>query len=293
MTRYAIKPIELSRELTGTTEQFCVDDLRAGERYIIVIQRVDFRQVRTSIENGIARFTQREHAPSESGDIRLCTPKFYRKLEDGDEMDGTQEADLAPYIATHLREKGIWASKRDFTARSSIASSEEPWILCTSIKPSSPVRATSLENQFSYKGSDAMVTTVNDIDAFAIQLGIDMAQSAELKRATKDGMFDLFRRHCFWLACGADKEINSIVSVIHGPVHYDNETLTVRTGGDFARAGSHRIWFTKRTEFAGEREYRFAVSAGCPTRDTIRLSMSPELLRLTKSWRYGDRWWLS
>lgn len=46
------------------------------------------------------------------------------------------------------------------------------------------------------------------------------------------------------------------VNVAHGPVHYKNETLTVRTGGDIADAGPQRILFTKRTRFTGEREYR-------------------------------------
>ena len=138
-----------------------------------------------------------------------------------------------------------------------------------------------------------MVTTVNDIGAFATQLEIDVAQSTELKRKTKDGVFDIIRQYCFRSAFGIDKEINACVSVIHGLVHYGNETLTVRTGGDIVEAELHRVVFTKRTEFAGEQEYRFAVSAGCPTSDTLRLSISPELSRLTMPWRYGDRWWES
>ena len=48
----------------------------------------------------------------------------------------------------------------------------------------------------------------------------------------------------------------------HGPVHYDNANLTVRDSGDIADIAKDgpRILFTKRTEFAGEQEYRFAVS---------------------------------
>ena len=293
LTRYSVRPIGLSKEVTNGAETLLVDDGQTRKRFVIMIQHVDFRQIRTPIQNGIVRFTERENTPSISGDILLRTPGFYRKKEGGDRLDSAKEADLAPYFTARLGESGILAGKDKFTAQGLSASSDEPWILCTSIKPSHPAGATSLENQFSGKGPDAMATTVNDIGAFATQLGIDVAQSAELKRKTKDSVFDIIGQYSFRLACGVDKEINAIVNVIHSPVHYVNETLTVQTGDDIAEAGPHRIIFTKRTRFTGEQEYRFAVSAGCPTSDTIRLSLSPELSRLTKSWRYGDRWWES
>ena len=293
LTRYSVRPIELPKEVTDRTEAFLVDDGQNRKRFVIMIQHVDFRQVRTPIQNGIVRFTESYNTPSIAGDILLRTPEFYRKLEGGDRLDSAKEADLAPYFTARLGESGILAGKDKFTAQGLIASSDEPWILCTSIKPSYPAGAESLENQFSDKGPDAMATTVNDIGAFATQLGIDVAQSAELNRKTKDSVFDKNWQHSLRLACGVDKEINAIGNVIHGPVHYVNETLTVQTGDDIAEAEPHRIIFTKRTRFAGEQEYRFAVSAGCPTSDTLRLSLSPELSRLTKSWRYGDRWWES
>ena len=74
----------------GLTEELCVDDLRTGKRYVVVIQLVDFRPVRTLIGTGVARFTKKEDAPSEMGNIQLLTSAFYRKLEDGDDLDGTQ-----------------------------------------------------------------------------------------------------------------------------------------------------------------------------------------------------------
>ena len=297
LTRYSIQSFATDDEVPERTEALLVDDARTGNRFVIVINQVDFREVRTPIQNGIARFTERNNAPGISGCIQLRTPDFYRKQEGGDELDGVKEADLAPYIAARLREAGFPASKDNFTAHSLLASPDEPWILCTSIKPSDPAGAASLESRFADKGPDAMVTTVDDIGAFATQLGIDMAQSADLKCTTKDNIIHKIRQHLwqhtFRQAFGDDREINAFVNVIHGPVHYENETLTVRTSGDLADAEAHRVLFTKKTGFTGEREYRFAVSAGSPASDTFRLSVSPELSVLTKSWRYGDRWWSS
>lgn len=293
LTRYSIQSFATDDEVPERTEALLVDDAQTGKRFIIVINQVDFREIRTPIQNGIARFTERNNAPGISGCIQLRTPDFYRKQEGGDELDGAKKANLTPYLTDHLEESGTLVSKYNFTASGLLASPDEPWILCTSIKPSDPAGAASLESRFADKGPDAMVTTVDDIGAFATQLGIDMAQSAELKHKTKDSVFHKIRQHYIRQAFGVDKEIAACVNVAHGPVHYENETLTVRKSSDIFDAGARRALFTKRTGFTGEREYRFAVSAGSPASDSFRLSVSPELSLLTKSWQYGDRWWSS
>lgn len=297
LTRYSIQSFATDDEVPQRTEALLVDDAQTGKRFVIVINQVDFREIRTPIQNGIARFTERNNAPRISGCIQLRTPAFYRKLEGGDELDGAKKANLTPYLTNHLKEAGAPASNCNFTASGLLASPDEPWILCTSIRPSDPAEAASLEGRFADKGLDAMVTTVDDIGAFAAQLGIDIAQSADLKCTTKDNIIHKIRQHLwqhtFRRAFGDDREINAFVNVIHGPVHYENETMTVRTSGDIADAGAHRALFTKRTGFTCEREYRFAVSAGSPASDSFRLSVSPELSLLTKSWQYGDRWWSS
>ena len=290
---YAIRPIRSSEDLVGLTEELRVDDLRTGKRYVVMTQRVDFRPIRTTIGTGVARFTEKAYAFSETGDIQLRTPAFYRMLEDGDDLDGAQAANFAPVVAAHLRKSGIPASENYFTAEGTIASSKEPWIFCTSLKPSHAAGATSLERQFSSKGPDAVVTTVDDHNAFARQLGIDVARSVKTERAVKNDGVNWISRHQYWLACGTDKEIQAVVQVIHGPVNYNNSTLTLRTDGDLTKEDPYRIWFTKRSKFSGEREYRFVVLAGYSTTDTFRLDVSPELSRLTTSWRFGDKWWSS
>ena len=267
-----------------------VGTLRTGKSYVVLVQRVDFRPTRTQTVHGVARFTTKTHSPSKAGHILLRTPAHYRERERGDRMDGAQAANFAPFVAARLRDSGIAAREDDLTAVGTMASPKEPWILCASIRPSHAAGAALLEEQFSSYGPDGAVTTVDDQDAFARQLGIDAARNAaESQRTVRDDWIDVLDRHLVGQACG--KETDVVARVIHGPVHYENVTLMVRSGDAMANAGAHRVWFTKETQFSGEREYRFAVSAGCPPTDTLRLDVSPELSRLTRSWRFGDRWW--
>ena len=292
MMRYRVEPIRSSEGPTVSTEELCVDDLHTGQRYIVVVLCVDFRPIRSPISARVARFTKKEDAPSTTGALQLCTPDFYRKLEGGDDFDGAQAADMSPMIATNLRASGIWVTEDLFTASGTLASPKEPWILCTSIMPAHTAGATSLECEFSGKGSDAVVTAIVDRDDFARQLGIDVAQRAAKAPFAKEDAFDLIQRHLHERIYGADKEIDALVKVVHGPVHYEDITLTVRSAHDIAKPAVP-AWFTKRTRFSRECEYRFAVLAGCPATPKLRLDVSPELSRLTRAWRFGERWWSS
>ena len=155
------------------------DVAESGEQHIIRVQYVDFRHDHEPIENGVARFTTRNQSPSATGDILLRVPKYYRKLEDGDPLDGATKADVAPLVARHLTSTGVPVSASQFRAHGTLASPDEPWIFCTSIRPCHPEGANALERRFSDKGADAAVTTIADPGAFARQLGIDVARSRQ------------------------------------------------------------------------------------------------------------------
>ena len=77
------------------------------------------------------------------------------------------------------------------------------------------------------------------------------------RNTEKEDAIALIGRRAYWLACGADKEIDAVVRVVHGPVHYENATLQLRSGSDIANADAHRIWFTKGTDFSGETRVPF------------------------------------
>ena len=91
---------------------------------------------------------------------------------------------------------------------------------------------------------------------------------------------ELARRVC---GLGALPPIDTVLWVSHGPVHYDDRRLVIETESDMPTMEALRACFTKRTEFSGQQEYRFAMRvAGRPLRKAIHLQASGELLRLTR-----------
>ena len=265
------------------------DVAESGEQHIIRVQYVDFRHDHEPIENGVARFTTRNQSPSATGNILLRVPKYYRKLEDGDPLDGATKADVAPLVARHLTSTGVPVSASQVRAHGTLASPDEPWVLCTSIRPCHPEGANALERRFSDKGADAAVTTIADPGAFARQLGIDVARSPTKMAAAKDDVHAILSRHRLSVAFGG--AVDTCVDVFHGPVHYEDSALTLNHSREMAKIDARRTWFTKRTTFRPECEYRFALRLGHPLADTFRLEVSQALFRLTGRRCFGERWW--
>ena len=73
-------------------------------------------------------------------------------------------------------------------------------------------------------------------------------------------------------------EIETLVHVYHGPVHYKDESGRIVTQKDFAQPNDGvKPCFTKKTCFEFQSEYRFAVSTlGEPVERTHYIT-SPEL----------------
>ena len=64
----------------------------------------------------------------------------------------------------------------------------------------------------------------------------------------------------------------------------------IETENDMPTMEALRVWFTKRPEFSGQREYRFAARfTGGPKWKAILLQASGELLRLTRRLDEGGR----
>ena len=86
---------------------------------------------------------------------------------------------------------------------------------------------------------------------------------------------------------GFSPSIDTFVYVYHGPVHYENESGVIVTDDDLTDIhGGVRAYFTKRTEFADQSEYRFAVELrGDPSKEIFKLDISEELRQLTSPTR--------
>ncbi len=160
-------------------------------------------------------------------------------------------------------------------------SSREPWVYCASHLPSHHVYR-ELKFKFSNEYGYDAATEINDVDAFAIWLGIDFALQINKDKQLKLEVLDTD----LWQTEGV-QNIDTLVHVYHGPVHYEDESGVIVTDDDLADIhGGVRACFTKRTEFEDQSEYRFAVStSGTPCDETFELDVSEELRELTSPTR--------
>ena len=263
-------------------------------RRLVVVGYVDFRPGYREAIGGVVKFSKMGESPDEKRNLRLATPADFREsgYEPGiaDDLDAAQRADMAPYLARQMTRKGSYVSAADISASVMFAATTESWIYCASIAPTWSYGAGALgalKREFAEsKGSDSVITAIDNPHLFARQLGIELALGVEVGKDTADDLMMRFlgpglaRR-----VCGLDAlpPVDTIVWVSHGPVHYEDRRLAIKTESDMPTIEAARSCFTKRMEFSGHREYRFAVHiAGRPLRKAIYLQASDELLRLTR-----------
>ena len=242
-------------------------------RRLIVVQYVDFRTGYREAIEGVVKFSAKGESQDVKGNIRLATPADFRDsgYETGivDDLDAAQQADMAPYLARKLSRKGGYVAATDISASVMFAATAEPWVYCTSIAPTRSYGAGSLgalKREFAEsKGSDATITAIDNPSQFARRLGIELALSVEVnKDVEEDYMMGLRDREIARRVCGlgALPPIDTVLWVSHGPVHYEDRRLVIETESDMPTMEALRACFTKRTEFSGQQEYRFAMRVG-------------------------------
>ena len=263
-------------------------------RRLVVLRYVDFRTGYREAIEGVVKFSAKGESPDVKGNFRLATPADFREsgYEPGidDDLDAAQQADMAPYLARNLSRKGGYVAATDISASVMFAAAAEPWVYCASVAPARSYGAGSLgalKREFAVsKGSDAAITAIDNPRQFARQLGIELALGVEVgKDVEEDYMMGLLDRELARRVCGlgALPPIDTVLWVSHGPVHYENRRLVIETESDMPTMEALRACFTKRTEFLGQQEYRFAMRiAGRPLWKAIYLHASDELLRLTR-----------
>ena len=119
-----------------------------------------------------------------------------------------------------------------------------------------------------------------------MQLGIDFAISVDKSKHVELGQIDewAYRQSRYTVGLWeGEHRVDKFIRVYHGPVVYEDQSGVVESMEDFADFSMvPRGWFTKKTRFSGEREYRFAVSTlGRPRTETFKLPISDELRMLT------------
>ena len=289
--RYRVKKLTAHEDGDGRPAGLLVEEPASGRRRLVVVQFVDFRTGHRERTAGVVKCSADGESPDATGSIRLATPADFRErgYETGiaDDLDAAGRADVAPFLAATLSGRGRYVTAADIRATATLASPDEPWIYCTSMQPGRHSDAASLKGTFAgSKGPDAVTTAIDDPGAFATRLGIEFALEIEVGTHVRDGYgLEPFYNELARRACGlpALPSAEAMVRVYHGPVHYEDRRLVIRKAEDMATLEAVRAWFTKRTEFSPQREYRFAVRvAGRPRWRAVYLRASGELLGLTK-----------
>ena len=240
------------------------------------------------------KFSAKGESPDATRNLRLATPADFREsgYEPGiaDDLDAALRSDMAPYLARQMSRRGSYLSADNISASAMFTAIAEPWVYCASIPPTwsyGPGALDTLKKEFAEsKGRDAVVSAIDKPQLFARQLGIEFALGVELgSDVADDHMSRLLDSALALRVCDLDAldPVDTIVWVSHGPVHYEDRRLVIETQSDMPTMEALRACFTKRREFSGQREYRFAVRvAGRPLRKVVYLETSGELLRLTK-----------
>lgn len=219
----------------------------------------------------VVRFSESQYAIPNSKNIRLRTTAYYRDWEesDGCGIGDAEEATLRRNsdFATFQREAGQIPISGAHHIQMTSTHRKECWVLCASIAPTSLTGMGRMRASVC-RGYDAS-TLITDPSQFARQLGIDFG------KALQPG--DLENPGPIWWALRPE------VFVDHGPVVYAESPSDVIER--FPKASWGLVTpFVKRTQFSGQKEYRFVISIcglGDPRERSLDLTISEELRALT------------
>ncbi len=264
------------------TAMVSVSDLDTESFHVILIRRVDFRPRPAPAVGSVVVFSEPAFAPYQTETLQLATPGYYREHESlaagiRDRHDGTLTRDGSAWAST--------ITGGTVTARLSFVSEREPWVYCAShYRTDSEFRR--LRNEFDASYGYSAATRVSNADDFAEVLGVDFAlgldKASDISLEPLDELGYARSSYTTNLWDGR-RHINTIVHVYHGPVSYEDVSGTVHNKeGWFDPNAGPLAWFTKKSSFRHQSEYRFAVTTpGSPTSQKHYIAPSPELRALT------------
>ena len=266
------------------TDTVAVFDLHTRSFHSILVHRLDYRPQPAPAVGNVVVFSEPAYAPCRAEKLQLATPAYYRDHED-----------LEPGIRDHhdgtlTRDGTRWASSimgGTVSARLSFASSSEPWVYCAShYRTDRELRG--LRSEFCGKYGYSAATLIEDADDFAAWLGVDFALGFDKTADVSLGPVDEigYARSSYttdlWDGSGP---IDTFVHVYHGPINYQDVSGQIeRQEQWFDPNAGPMSWFTKKTSFRDQSEYRFAVTTpGTPVQPKHYLAVSPELSALTSA----------
>ena len=259
---------------------FTVLDNERHKCLLVVIRQVNDSSLHGRAARQVVRFSKREHSPYLSDEIRVSTLAHYREGEhlQGDQrdpMEGKVKLNVTPFFARRLSKDGFIDAVRTFSAEAKYAAATDPWVYCTAFCPGSERDAYRLGCRIA-SDNDA-ITDILDVNAFALELGVDFAITLDTAIHTKvDSGLTLI-----WRELAANSGFERIVCVEHGPVAYEDSSGTLNTGRELVDLAS-RAGFIKPSSFSYQSEYRFALrTIGEPSIRTLRIPVSDALRECT------------
>ena len=261
-----------------------VQDRKTRSLHLLLIHRLDYRPQRTSAVGNVVVFSEPSYAPFQTKRLQLATPAYYRehdRLKPGirDVHDGTLTKDSTRWAKTAIPGGSVTSSRVSFGA------SSEPWIYCAShYKLNQELYR--LRRHFAKEYGYTAATGIRDPNAFATWLGVEFALNLDKTTDVRLGALDMIGYALtryntnLWPGSG---QIDTVVHVYHGPVHYEDSSGHIATQEDWSDPyASPRAWFTKKMCFEDQSEYRFVVSTlGTPVVPKRYIAVSPELREFT------------
>ena len=263
--------------------------------YQVLVRRIDLDpQGLTEPTQGIVKFSPRRFSPATYDSLQLGTPLYYRGY-DG-EGSGIRDQDEAVYVESlhsffgkynpeALAMLGTWSGtftvgKRKVTWEAKTSGSvtyqmNDRWIYCTARHPRSRSERALMQNKFD---GDCM-TALGAPSEFARELGSAFAQLSSGPKVSLGKWFYQLQ-HDMMLT---ETPLKRIVYVCHGPVVYtDNAESLIEAVPLPYRAAA--VPFVKGTDYADQREYRFAISTiGTPTENLLAVPITTKLCSLSRT----------
>lgn len=264
------------------TDMLAVCDLDSQAYHFILLYRLDHRPQPAPAVGKVVVFSAPAYAPPRTEKLQLATPAYYRDQEDlepgiRDRHDGTLAKDGSRWATSTVG--------GTVSARVSFTSSGEPWVYCASHYHSdSELRR--LRRDFDRKYGYSAVTRILDPDTFAAWLGVEFALGFD---KTADVSLHWYEEKGYAASSyttnlwDGSRPIDTFVYVYYGPVNYEDVSSRLdKQEHWFDPNAGPLAWFTKKTSFANQKEYRFAVATlGTPVRPRYYIAVSPELRALT------------
>lgn len=262
----------------SVTDVCVVNDLERKSHHLVCIHSVDYRTLNTNEVGDIVVFSEPKYAPTITEKIQLATPEHYREGESlkagiRDPFDGTLTKDGTKWTSSNM---GFHVSSQ-FT----FSTESEPWIYCASHYRTYP-KFCRLRGYFDQRFGYSEPTRILDPNEFAMKLGVafllnfDKTNDIRLQ-GVELVLHELSRYENSLLE--REHSIDTYVNVFHGPVNYENTSGQIEHKNQFCDPyAGPKAWFTKKSKFKKQSEYRFAISTrGTPVNSRHYISMNAEL----------------